>query len=592
MKESSKGRRLIILQSAKQFRHYFRYLRDVNDLILPIGPSAMYEVSRKGLEYLALPEIWSTDEFEKEKQEISHAIQKVISELNAYSAKVAGEYEIEIGNYFSFQLAIIITQVIHNNFLIGCIENNLNPTEVYCYSKKKPEVFLDIRPDPDAVFSEVLANSEFGKHEACKYIKIREKSESKSLRQKVLSLVPARLRRMLRGIRSSGVFNNTGGRGHELVVVGAPGDWLRLTKYEEFNKNFTLASMPELRKAPDSEGMVHFEAILSILSRAVSHKGNIIYRLDLLAINIARSLAEFAGNVAEVDEYLRQKTAVVSAVLSFPLEYYLSHRAIKHGLSVIIWQHGEKGQSALDVLDVYTELVYSTHYLAYAPVVAGLYHEWIGKNYLKDVRVVGSIDKHIEWEGGNSILYATGKWLKTTWPGDADWRLFDAHMKILGFLETVGDSQRVILKANNTPRLNEIPYSLNNVEVEFNARFTDCLKTAKLVILDTPATTLIEACTTAVPVFVLGGRTTYRKEFLDEVKKRVVWSETPEDLIIRVKDFLASGDYPANVHDTSFLAKYGPSAPPRITASHVSATLMDIIECSGSTPTGTYRASA
>lgn len=77
-----------------------------------------------------------------------------------------------------------------------------------------------------------------------------------------------------------------------------------------------------------------------------------------------------------------------------------------------------------------------------------------------------------------------------------------------------------------------------------------------MIILDTPATTLVEACCTKVPIFVLGGRTEYLTDFLETIKRRVVWCETPEELVMKVDSYLATGLYEADVNDDTYLHEY------------------------------------
>jgi len=111
----------------------------------------------------------------------------------------------------------------------------------------------------------------------------------------------------------------------------------------------------------------------------------------------------------------------------------------------------------------------------------------------------------------------------------------------------------VIFKANNTAGFNLIPYRYENIDIEYKTPFAELLSAASVVILDTPATTLVEACSTNVPIFVLGGRSTYLPEFMNAVRQRVAWYETPEDLVDGLSKYFATGAYNADVNNDLYL---------------------------------------
>jgi hypothetical protein len=116
----------------------------------------------------------------------------------------------------------------------------------------------------------------------------------------------------------------------------------------------------------------------------------------------------------------------------------------------------------------------------------------------------------------------------------------------------------VILKANNTHGFNLIPYQYENIDTEYQKTFTELLQTASVVILDTPATTLVEACSTKVPIFALGGRSEYLPEFLRAIRQRAAWYETPEELVAGLTDYFENGIYNADVSDNVYLKGFCP----------------------------------
>lgn len=566
--------RLVILQSEEQVNHYRNRNRRGDDTVLPIGAAAMYQTRLAGWHCCSLGDLWSRAQYEEQSTRVQKRLDHLIAVLNNHSRKLNPDLGLEIGYYYAFQLFIIIGQILHNSFIVRGIQFTVNTKKILCYTKAEPEPFLEIRPDPDCLLADVLARSVPAKEGLCEFVRISESAKALGRRQKILSLVPMPLRRLLRAFRRGSGPKKSSGADLSLLIFGAPGDWLRLSRTESFSNKFNVSQFSKFEIAGDSDG---YKELLAILNDTIREDGLLPYDLSGLARRMQSDLAGFTKHAGEIDSILSAYDAAVTAVLSLPIDNFLAHRAINAKLPVVVWQHGERGQCAFDVIGLYTELFYASDYLAYAQAVVDFYSPWIGKYHFKKAAAVGGIEKHIEWRGGGTILYATGKWFKTTLPMDPDSRLFEAHMKILDYLDAHAGKNRVVFKANNTPRLNDIPYSYKNIEVEYDSTFTECLKSAKVVILDTPATTLVEACSTKVPIFVLDGRAEYRQEFLDAVCKRVVWCKSPDELVTKLDVFLRSGDYPANVDDVTYISQYGCGDPAAKVAKSVQDALLDSI---------------
>ena len=571
--------RLVVLQSKAQSEHYQNTRRMDGDIVLPIGPEAMYETDINGWAFCTLGDLWSGDQLEKEKNVIQKRLDDLIETLNDYSRRWNPELGLEIGNYYAFQLWVIINQIQYNNFFVRCIAENIKPSKILCYTKAKAQVFMELRPDPDCLFADVLSRSALWKNGICEIVRINENDKINTLREIVLAALPVSVRAILRKIRDKNGLKSTHSATYNLLIIGAGGDWIKLSNYSDFVKEFRLHLPPELISA---DKVKPEEELSDIISNSIQRDGLVPFDISGLASAIQSDLHLFAKKAEEIRDMMMNYDAIVTSVLTFPRDNFLAHIAALVGRPVVVWQHGEKGQSGLDPVGIYTELFYATDYFAYAPVVVKQYEAFLGKYRLNSVVAVGSIEKNVVWQGGNTIVYATGKWFKNGLLSDPDRRLYEAHKSILGYLENIGNRYSIIMKANNTPGLNDIPYRLNKVDVEYVKPFTELLKTAKIVILDTPATTLIEACSTKIPIFVLGGRTEYTHEFLLVIKRRVVWSETPEDLVRHIATFLEAGTYNADVNDQTFLLQYGAGTKATQVVKTARACLLDSINYSNS----------
>lgn len=570
--------RLVILQSSSQAIHYGKSHRIESDLVLGIGPEALHHIDKMGWAACDLNELFVLSEYQKAGKASQSKIDNLISELNQYSLSYKPQLELHLGNYFAFQLWVIIAQIHYNYFIIRSIADTLPRVNLLVYTKKVAKPFMDFRPDPDSIFADVLVRSGLFYDDRIEIQRLTEGENNVGLQKKIIKTLPRFFTECLRNARVLWQIRNFGRPSNKLLLIGGRYDWLKIARYKTFSESFKLnifswIKLPPRRGAPRN--------LIEILNQSVTEKKKVVYDLDDLAGSIYSYLNTFVIIDRKAKNKLSQHHALVTSVLSHPLDLFLAHLAAKMNLPLIVWQHGEKGQSE-DATALYTELYYATSYWAYGPKVADQYRRSIGQNRLERVAVVGSLGKSISWSGGETIVYATGKWFKTAsslmLPPNPDQRLFIAHKTILNYLNVEASDSPIVLKANNTEGLNSIPYKYENVFIDYETPFTILLRNAKLVILDTPATTLVEACSTKVPIFVLGGRMNYCGDFLALVKRRVVWCETPSELVESVRAFLRSGAYDADVDDNSYVEFYGASLSTGEVIANVTQNLRNEIE--------------
>lgn len=577
-RESDGTKRVVVLQTACQIRHYSEHKRQEDDLIIPIGPEAMYHAEKHGWATCKLGELWSLEDYKQASEESQSRIDSLIDALDAYSTRWNPSLGLELGRYYALQLWIIIGQIHYNYFIAHSIAQHLRPVSMLVYTKAVGQPFLELRPDPDCIFADVLLRSGCFNTSQIEVQRISEKRKGNSFREKIVNALPQAIAIRLREFRDKWRIRNPDKSTYKLLMIGGGYDWFKISRYEAFSEVFSIHTLPRLMaKAEDTPSA----ELVGILNDSVAYAGNAVYELRSLAAALHTDMILYAERYEELKDKLVRYDAVVTAVLTYPWDGYLAHMAARMSIPVVVWQHGEKGQ-AQDVTALYSELFYATDYLAYAPAVLKQYQSWIGKNRLVNVQAVGSIGKSVVWRGGKAIVYATGKWLKTAVSfvpkPDPDERLFVAHKTILDYLDTVAAERPVILKANNTPGLNAIPYQYANIRVDYTTPFTALLETAGVIILDTPATTLVEACCTKVPIFVLGGRTEYHPDFLERIRRRVVWCENPEELVIKIDSYLRVGLYEADMDDETYLREYCAVSEPDEVAHSVKQSLMKVID--------------
>ena len=581
IQEIDKNKRVVVLQTKDQVRHYAEHKRQENDLIIPIGPAAMYQADKNGWATCNLGSLWTLKDFEQAKFESQSRIDGLIAALNVYSKGINPDLNIEIGSYYAFQLWVIIGHIHYNYFIARSIAKQIKPERLLIYTKDINQPFLDLRPDPDRIFADVLSRSGCFKAENIEIQQICEKRRGNTAKERIINFIPQAMAIRLRELRSRLKIKNLRKATYHLLMVGGAYDWAKISQYEAFRNVFKIHIIPKLMAKESGNPPIE---LVGILKGSVKQAGNMVYDLKGLASAIHADMLLYAKKNEELKKELKRYDAVVTTVLPFPWDSYLAHMAAKMNIPVIVWQHGEKGQTQ-DVTALYTELFYASDYLSYSPSVSEIFQSWIGKTRSVNVETVGSLGKNVVWRGGKTIIYATGKWFKTAMPfgeqdpaQDPDHRLFNAHKTILGYLNTVAIERTVIFKANNTSNLNEIPYDYSRIRIDYSTPFTELLKTAGLVILDTPATTLVESCSIKVPIFVLGGRSKYLPDFLERVKRRVVWCDSPKELVMKVDAYLRTGLYEADVDDETYSRNYCATLEPDEVVLRVKKTLMNAID--------------
>ena len=583
------NKRLVILQSKQDCEEYKKNFFNPQDIVIPIGPDPIFFANKNKMEACFLYELISENENNLERKKSDKKINQLIKDLNKYS-KQNYSGNLEIGNYFSFQLKILIDQVLYNLMIVKSIKRKFPSNDLLIFLNKNPSNFRVIRPDPLGLLPEILLNSKLFNREKIQAIKINQFYKPLSLKEFVVFKLSMKLIYLIRNIRDSlrlkrfDFFNSPKSKKLKLALIGGGYEWFDFIQHEEANTRFSIDIVRLFIKKNQNLNKNSISALVKIINENVYKDEIVPYSFDNFARYILSSLYQFEKKSEKFIKILKKYDAVVSSILCFPEENFLAHIANKINLPVILWQHGEKGQS-YDDTTFFTEILYASHYFAYGEEVVRQYKHWIGKRNFKYPINVGSIQKDILWEGTNSkkIVYATGKWQLTATGFneviDLDSRQYEAQNKILQFLNTDKEWE-VFFKANNTEGLNMIPFAeeYENVVFDFKSPFTDLLKKAEIIILDTPATTLIESISTKVPIFVLGGRVKYFDDFINDVKKRVIWCNSPEVLIRKLYEYMKSGFYESNLEDKTYLRNYFSENEKINTIQEVNNSLQSIIK--------------
>ncbi len=351
---------------------------------------------------------------------------------------------------------------------------------------------------------------------------------------------------------------------HKAIVLNGFSQWVAIGLNWQFRPSVRL----ELKRVGAEEDTPAVGAETELAPRELVQRlscvmgGRIpVGAIEDLCVRVAKFVSYVETNDTALEHEIADARIVVGSVFITPLGRYYCSKAIRRNKEVVIFQHGAMNLNpeSKHLASVETD---ATQYLSWGSAVDRKREQLEGAGHLKNIWVVGAVRNKVKYRGGDTVVYATGKYFSNTVMihyVDPDGRLYDAQKALLKFFDRQQQLRtghvRFVVKANNTPGANEIPFE-TSVPVDARSRFVDLMAHAKAVVLDCPATTCVEAAATRVPLFVLMGRVRWYDEAIEKLAKRAVVCDSVDQLTSAVEDFLESGTYHADVGNTEFADAY------------------------------------
>ncbi|ABO18060.1 hypothetical protein [Prochlorococcus marinus] len=555
---------LHIIQTKKHAEHYIKnFGKNKNDLVFPISIDALYTIEKKNLKFLNFYDLWDTNKESYYKEFYIKKINNFIYDLDSRLVKQSNKFE-HIAEGFRFQLEIILGNLFFlNQFKKEILSFNFK--SIICYESFILSKFIyDFRPNPRKLIFNIFVNSK--NENSIK--KIIFFPEFYILKEEIENILKSKLWKYVRRFfKKSKKFSGVNQSSY--LLLGGEYDWpiyldnrkilfSRISRDYKFNikKNkylFIKKILFDLFKKYFSFNYHFYDNFLSELIDKISFE--MIYIISKKNYCI---------------QLLNSKKAIITSCVVDPFESYLCLLFKSYGKNVILWQHGENGfVSERDILNESSELRVCNKYLAYTENIASVLENYFDK-FLKipnkpNFYAVGSVHKKpktfLNPNLNEKILLCVGKFFGVSRffqdLGDPDLRLYKIHKSFLKIAKRNCKKYKFEIKANNTFMFNHLPYDSNNsFNTNYKSRFIDLLNLTRAVILDTPATTLIEASCTNVPIFAIKGRSEYTNEFYEISSKRVCWCEDNMELEFKLQEFLNNGVYDANVEDKSLVESY------------------------------------
>ena len=213
-------RRYVVLQTHKQSKIYEANERRPSDIVIPLGPEAKHEADRLGWDSVALSDLWSQVDYSEASEKSHQKIDALINLLNTYSRKWDPASKLELGSYYSFQLWVIIGQIHYNLFIVQSLARKLYDSKLIVYTKNSNETFLDLRPDPDSVFANVLISSDLIHPERFEVYYIDEKRPHGNAKEKLLGFLSSAWICRLRELRLRWKVRSSGRSTKKVLLIG------------------------------------------------------------------------------------------------------------------------------------------------------------------------------------------------------------------------------------------------------------------------------------------------------------------------------------------------------------------------------------
>ena len=553
---------LHILQTKSHVNFYLRKFHNFdNHLLFPISVDAIQHLEKNNLDFITFDDLLKNKESDLKKiytDKIDNLFKKLNYELENYSNEL--NFTIES---FRFQLDIVLGNLFFLNHLKYEILS-FNFRKIICYETFTLSGFIyKYRPNPRRVLFQIFNDRKTNKN----LNRVLLFPEKYILKEEVKNFLKTYIWLFIRNFIKKSKKDS---KSKSYLLLGGEYDWPlylqdRQIIFSRLNRRIIFWN--NRRKSQTIKRIIE-----RTFRRDLPFSEN-IYKgfLKNLINNIAYEINYIISNKSFFDELLKSRKAILTSCIVDPLEAYICLLFKANNKEVILWQHGENGiLGERDILTESSELRICTKYIGYTQNVIN----YLEKNmncflpHLKKPKFfeVGSVSKKVNYNTNNKIqktriLLCAGKFFGISRffnnLGDPDIRLYKIHKSFLKVAEEFSEKYEFVLKANNTLMFNHLPYELSDsYSLNYKDRFTDLLVDSKAVILDTPATTLIEALSTTVPIFAIKGRSLYTKEFVEMSSKRVCWCDDNLDLENKLKEFLVKGTYNADVNNKEFMKAY------------------------------------
>lgn len=576
---------LLLLESNREYEAYLKQQSTMEThelLICCLSVIAVDYCEKNNLQFI-LPENCFSDGDSEQYREISeNKIKELVKRLNAYFHEEFGTidgFRFDIGNYYYFMLyhffgalhyrAFILWKIIETHYphkiLIGRSLHNTKQARLFPVSQYLNNYF-DLCMHSiycDKVIPLVLEPI-IDKSYTPRKVKIRN-FLSKTIRKFKIS------RELLYAYRNNipvSLFHTLFYKSKlEILLVGGVYNWVSVFRDPSLkNKIDIFADIDEMEISPNRDKNWFFEWF----NWQDQFCGFDVALLGIHEMERVRFLANnLIGQHARVMNRIKQYKAIVYSVCPYFSQQYILSIGKHLGIPRICYQHGEMSLYYPGLWNEASELLYLSHYFSFGEQVSiaksnnanhtpGFCNVInIGSTTIDALRIKSN-------DRADYILYASSKYLNNAGgfiPRYCDNNVKNCQSLLIKYFEMqirMKPNLSVIWKQNQERLVVQPIEMISGVKIiRDEKKFIDLLPNARAIILDRPSTTVIEACLTSKPIFVLLANKNWYPFPEALLRKRVVVTYTPEELLHSIDRFLNDGYYPADLTNREFLRAYG-----------------------------------
>ena len=578
---------LVFVNDGNQYKAFLEYKKDNNIkyIICPLTPLAIHYCENNQIDFCIPSEFYQLEDYYKFKNKSENSVKDIIAKLNKYysvDAKKKIDFELEMGSYFSHLLYFLIGSLHFSYFVLNQTIEKIKPYSIIVFKARNAKDYFDdfIEVPIENINYVLLNNSKYNK------LIIMVEYDIEVMNIDYLTALNSKIRNILyntqflfnlfkkiRFYKQLSVISAFRKCNKKKVISlgGISRNWqhvMRSTKYSMFIYCYPPKELPKYNQTIES-GSIDWEGYFKGLELK-SVINNLFQIVEKTYSNMLKTYNKSLRLVKKSD-------VVVYSVLTSPWLQFIAHLAQSNNIKTIAYQHGEKGIYNQNCLfPFFNELTFADYYFSFGEGVSREYSKYIGKTrWFKYPISIGStsLDKlnSVKDTRGKYILYASCKYFFNYLPFmnyvgpyngvdvASDFKLYNAQKVISRYLNKLGNRKgtQVIWKLDPHPIRGKVPFDVEHIQkISTESNFQELLNSASLVILDSPTTTCLEACTTTKPLFLYLPNS-MNLEAQEAIEKRAVIGRTPEELVGKIDEYIKSGKYPADVNNREYLRKLG-----------------------------------
>jgi len=578
---------LILLESKEQYELFLNSkvnLKDNKYIICPMTISAYVFCKDSKLNFVLVDDYYSEKEHKFYKDKSEKVIKNLVSSLNEYysTIKRVDSFKFDMGNYHYFFLYHFFDSLHNRAFLINKLIDGINPDRIIVF--KSYNLSKNQRPFPISQYTncyyDLLSNSVFNDrvlvvaienfvHPAAKNFNLRS-FVGKIIRR--VPLIDSYLNIKQTGIKVSFIRRIFITFNPSILLIGGPGHWK-----DFFNKSIVRNNVSFYfgYNEIDPYKVKPINWFNQWFSWSNNFCGFDIAALGLYEMDRVRLLSDEIINIHNKQiEIVKNKKLLIYAVCPHPFQQYTLSLAKHLNIPRVCYQHGAMSMHDPGLFDEASELIYASHYFSYSDMVSIDKSNEAKKidGFEKAIPVGSMVLENLLASINNInyskdyILYVSSKFVSNSagfLPKYIDIHVYENQQNLLTYFSSlIKENPNIEFVWKLSPEMMseqaEIYLKDKNIKVFYEQpTFSQLLPNAKMVILDRPSTTSIEACMTDKPLFILLEKNYFYPNVEAMLKKRAVVKHTPEKLLEAIKEYISDDIYPADINNRDFVEGYG-----------------------------------